>query len=419
MRIAFAIGTALVAVQLTWLVPFIIDANHATWGPGGLTSPLPSAHSCVSAYWFANEAIAHTPDIYDESLTSIPQTDPKAPRVPRKHGPINIDAYEYPPTFLLLPRLLALATPDFWAFRRLWFVLNFFVVIGAVVLIARRVDAANGTGAVWLTPFVLAAPAIIATFQIGNVQLAVIAVSMLAMLLFERRSPATGGLLLAYVTVAKLYPGVFVLYLLLRRDWRAVAWTGGFGIALVGISMGLFGWPPFAAFLHHVPKLMSGEAFPAFRNPMAVSINGSVPGIVFKLGLFGVPGMGFEAMRIVGWLYTLVVIAGTAWLALRVRDDRRAPLVWLAILVLATLRSPFLPTYAPFPSLWLATLLAALAWRRSPRAAIPAVACWCVLAIGFGPGGLPLMWNAVWSTVQTAVALLIVGMVFRQRELRI
>jgi hypothetical protein len=41
------------------------------------------------------------------------------------------------------------------------------------------------------------------------------------------------------------------------------------------------------------------------------------------------------------------------------RDDLK-PMVWMAILILATLRSPFLPQgYAAFPPLWLLTLMAA------------------------------------------------------------
>ena len=39
-------------------------------------------------------------------------------------GPFFVDVFEYPPTFLPLPRLMAAATPDFWHFRRLWFALN-------------------------------------------------------------------------------------------------------------------------------------------------------------------------------------------------------------------------------------------------------------------------------------------------------
>ena len=33
------------------------------------------------------------------------------------------------------------------------------------------------------------------------------------------------ALLLAYAIVSKLFPGVLLFYLLLRRDWRAVGWT--------------------------------------------------------------------------------------------------------------------------------------------------------------------------------------------------
>jgi alpha-1,2-mannosyltransferase len=36
------------------------------------------------------------------------------------------------------------------------------------------------------------------------------------------------------------------------------------------------------------------------------------------------------------------------------------PLAWLTILILASLRSPFLPLYAIIPVLWLLTLLAAM-----------------------------------------------------------
>jgi hypothetical protein len=411
-RLAFLTGTLLVFVQLTWLVPFIIDPTRSSWGPG-VTAPLPSTHSCVSAYWVADVSVSRVPNLYDESLSSIPQRDPSARRVPKTMGPFNIDAFEYPPTFLVLPRLLRLVAPDFWAFRQLWFALNFGVVLWVAIVIALRLDRAAGTHSVWLVPFVVAAPPIITTFQVGNIQMAIIAASAGAMLLFERRAHVAGGAVLACVIAAKIYPGALVLYLLLRRDWRAVAWTAGFGALIVLTSVALFGWAPFAAFIDHAPKLMSGEAFPAFRNPVAIANNGSVPGLVFKLRLFGVPNMGFEAMRIVGWLYTLVVIGGTAWLAIRARPRGREPLVWMAILVLATMRSPFLPTYAAFPTSWLAILAAALAWRDA-RAAWPYVACWLLLAVGFGPGGIGTLAGAVWTTIQTVIAFALLGVVIGQ-----
>jgi hypothetical protein len=230
----------------------------------------------------------------------------------------------------------------------------------AVVARYLRPDAA--TRALLLVPFVLGSIITINTMQKGNVQLAVIAVSMIAMVLVERKHSAAGGALLAFVTMAKLYPGLLVLYLLVRREWRALVWTGAFSVLLLILTLIDVGWQPFAAFRQQFPHLLSGEAFPAFRNPAAIAINHSIPGLVFKLKLFGASGMGFGAARIVGTVYMLLAVALTIVLARRPLRDGEGPLVWMAILILATLRSPFLPqSYAPFPAIWLLTLLVATA----------------------------------------------------------
>jgi alpha-1,2-mannosyltransferase len=284
-RRPFALFVVAVAgAQLAWLTPFIIDPNRTSWRPGPL-GPMPSTHSCASSYWVAGAMVLRVPDVYAETIYSLPQSDPKAIRTARKLGRLNIDNYEYPPPFLLVPRILGLVTPDFWGFRRLWFAINFGLVVAVAVLVARRLDDRLGTHAVWLTPYVVAGPAIIATFQAGNAQMLMVAVSAVAMYAFDRRRHVLGGALLAFAIAGKLYPGVFVLYLLLQREWRAVIWTAVFGVALVAVSLADVGWEPYRAFLNEMPGLMSGEAFSAFRNPGAIGSNGSVPGLVFKLGL--------------------------------------------------------------------------------------------------------------------------------------
>ena len=319
-RLAFVAGAVVVLVQLAVLGTFIIDPNVAIW-PAGMLRPWQSGHSCVSAYWVAAQQATAAPDLYLDTVYR-PVTPPGVRRLPNL-GPFFVDVFEYPPTFLPLPRLLSLGAPDFWRFRRLWFALNLAGIVLGLVAIARRVDASLGTHAVWLTPWALAAPSVIGTLQAGNVQLLFLVLSAVAMLLFERRRPAAGGLLLAYAIVSKLYPGVLVLYLLLRRDWRALGWTAAIGAALVLVTVVDVGWTPMAAFMDHLPKILSGEAFPRLRAAPALALNKSVPGIVFKLGLFGVPGTGFAAAQIVGWIYTFVVVGMTAWLALR--PARSAP----------------------------------------------------------------------------------------------
>lgn len=410
-RVLFAIGSVAVAAQLAWLTAFIIDPNRATWTSSAL-HPMPSTHSCASSYWIAGSVVRNRPDVYDETLYSLPQVDPTTQRNGRRLGPLVADNYEYPPPFLIVPRLLGLVTPDFWRFRRLWFGLTFGFVVLVTILVARRLDDRLGTHAVWLTPFVVAGPATIATFQAGNVQMAMVAIAALAMYCIDRRAFAAGGALLAFAIAGKLFPGVLVLYLLIRREWRAVGWTAVFGVLLLVVSLFDVGWEPYRAFLHEMPGLLSGEAFSAFRNPGAIGNNGSVPGLVFKLKMWGVPYMGYDAMRIVGWIYTLVVIAGTAWIARRLRPEGREPVIWLAILVLASMRSPFMATYAFFPVMWLTTLVVALRWRQG-HLAVAAMLCWCALAIGFGPRGLPPHWNAVWTTVQTVLTFVLLVAVLR------
>jgi len=264
-RLLFGAGAVLGTIELGLVTAFILDPAVATFGASPWT-PLRSAHSCISAYWVAADAVERQPNVYADELYNFPQADPKAIRKARPLGPLAIDNYEYPPPFLALPRLLGLVTPDFWSFRRIWFALNLAMVAIGLVLVGRRFDDALGTHSVWLTPLVLVPTAMVGTLQVGNVQLAVIAASMAAMVLHERGRHALGGVFLAYATLSKLFPGLLIFYLLLRRDWRAVGWTAGAAIAIVLATIADFGLEPYRAFLHQLPLLLGGEAFPAFRN---------------------------------------------------------------------------------------------------------------------------------------------------------
>jgi alpha-1,2-mannosyltransferase len=362
LRVVSAVATLAALVQLARLTVFIMAPAQAAY------SQFPSSvwekqHSCLTAYFVAAQAIATTPNVYDDALFSLPG-DPTAIRKPRTMGLFKIDAYEYPPPFLLLPRALGLVAPDFSRLRLAWFGICAGVLLLGMLAVARALGPVVGTRALLLAPLVWAGIPTLNVLQKGNVQVLVIAISMCAMLLFERRRWAAGGSLLAYATVSKLYPGMLVLYLLCRRQWRAVAWTAVLSGVVVLLSLLDTGIAPLAAFLHELPAILGGEAFPAFRNPAATAINLSVPGIVFKLKLFGVAGMSFATAKVVGWVYTLVVIGAIALVARRPIRDDEAPAVWLAVLILATLRSPFLPQgYGVLPAIWLLTLLAA---RRPP-----------------------------------------------------
>ena len=323
-------------------------------------------HSCVSAYFVAAGAAREGRSVYRDELYTAPDDDGKGVRKPLMLGRFGIDVYEYPPPFLLLPGALRAIVPGFPVFRLLWFVLNGIVVAFVMVRVARALPPPAARRALLLAPLVWISPPTLSALQKGNVQLMIVALAMMAMLLFERRRFAAGGAFLAFATASKLFPGLLLVYLIVRRQWRAVAWTAAMGALLVVLSLAVVGGGQYVAFADHLPGLLGGEAFPAFRNPSAIAINLSIPGLVFKLKLLGLGGLSFGASKIVGWLYTLVVLVVVVRVSRRPWPDADKPALWLAILILATLRSPFLPqAYAAFPPLWLLTLLLA---RQAPTA---------------------------------------------------
>ena len=71
------------------------------------------------------------------------------------------------------------------------------------------------------------------------------------------------------------------------------------------------------------------------------------------------------------------------------------------------MRSPFLPTYAAFPTLWLGTLVLATSGGR-PAVARATVAIIALVSLSWGIGFMPPLVNASWTTVQTIAAFALV-----------
>jgi hypothetical protein len=409
LKIISALATILALILLARLCVFIVNPAAVGYAIGPSRGPgLTINHSCLSAYYVAARSVTTVPNVYAYELYAFPAESPTALRKPRPIGSFNIDAYEYPPPFLLLPRTLAILVPDFLRFRMIWFALNGAVLVIGLVVVARMLGPVTGTRALLLAPLVLASDLTVGTLQIGNLQAIVFSIAMIAMVLLAQRRYAAGGALLAFVTVSKLFPGLLLLYLLVRREWRALAWTCGVMAALVAISLLDTGWAPYNAFLDHLPRLLGGEAFPAFRNPGAVAKNYSVPGMALKLRLFGITSASFGAMKIVGWIYTMVVVALTIIVARRTLNREEEPLAWLTILILASLRSPFLPAYAVIPVLWLLTLLAATV-APTVRILSSGLLAWVLLNIAIPQQGPdPRLISMVILLPQIVIVILIV-----------
>jgi hypothetical protein len=205
---------------------------------------------------------------------------------------------------------------------------------------------------------------------------------------------------------------MLLVYMLMRRQWRALAWTVGLCAGLVVASLLDAGLTPYHAFFSHVPRLLGGEAFPALRNPVSIAKNYSVPGMVFKLHLFRLPGTSFEAMRIVGWVYTLIALAATVILARQTRNRDEQPILWLAILILGSLRSPFLPGYGVLAPLWLLILLAATAVPTAKRLCVVLLA-WVMLNAAIPQLNPDPRLSSIAVLVPQAIIVVLVVLAFR------
>jgi hypothetical protein len=130
--------------------------------------------------------------------------------------------------------------------------------------------------------------------------------------------------------------------------------------------------------------------------------------MAFKVHLFGITGASFLNNTTISEIYTLVVLALTIIIARRTLNREDEPLAWLTILILASLRSPFLPAYAVIPVLWLLTLLAATV-APTVRILCGTLLAWVVLNISLPQQGPdPRLLSLIILLPQIVIVILIV-----------
>jgi len=256
----------------------------------------------------------------------------------------------------LLPRTWLALSNDYLAMRSVWFAFQALSFVGFAVLLALWVGGSAGAWSLWMLPLVIATMPTMFNLQFGQIHLFTIWTAMAAMLAFDAKRPALGGLFLAGGIVSKLFPGILVLYLLFQKRWRDLAWTAVFGVAFAALSLAVLGRAPFAQFFAYtLPRLLSGEAFSFATDPLVITTNLSVPGMVWKLDFLGLEGAS-EWLGPVSTVYTLLIL-GATWYAARLRTNRAGRArIWLLLLILASLRSALVPIYGVAPVLWLMSL---------------------------------------------------------------
>lgn len=356
--IAWSLMALVVLLQVSRLSVFMTDRD-ATWGSTFPPIEFTVTHMCMASYVEAADLSRQDdPNLYDVHHYpnfGLVEAEDIETSVVGLQSYLD-DSFHYPPPFLLLPRAWLALSNDYLAIRSVWFAIQFLSFIAFAVLLARWVGGPGGAWALWLLPLVVGTMPTMFNFQFGQIHLFTVWTAVAAMLAFEVKRPMIGGVLLAGGIASKLFPGILVLYLLLNRRWRALAWTGAFTLMFALLSLAVIGVAPFEQFFRYaLPRLLSGDAFSFVTEALVITTNLSIPGSVWKLDFLGIEG-GRSMLGPASTLYTALILLAT-WFASRLELDRMGRVqVWLVLIILASLRSPLFPIYGVAPVLWLMSL---------------------------------------------------------------
>lgn len=362
-------------------------------------------HSCLTAYVHAAKLSQQRVDnLYAEQWWHGAHGLPPLPAgVENPYRPFLLDYYAYPPPFLLIMAPLAPLAGDFPAQRALWFGINGLLLAVGLWILARWVDGPGSHRVLLLAPVFLGSLPVLGTLQIGNFQIAVVMLSILAMVAFHQDRNVIGGALLAFAILSKISPGIFGIYLLAQRRFRSAAWTAGFGVFFLLLSLLLHGVSPIQSFLTYtLTRISSGEAFSFLaEGQFNVLTNMSLFGFPFKLQLLGVAVSDpWTVARRLGRIYSVVLVLLAFFAAYRQGDRRTQALTWMSLLVLSALQSPFAPGYVIIGLLWAITLLAVEVQRA--RGAVTLLVLWIVLTI---VPHLSVSLLGIFSILQSAVTI--------------
>lgn len=258
----------------------------------------------------------------------------------RFHGPGLTEWYgwHYPPPFLLVATVLATMP----------YLLALFVWQAATLIpFAWLMHRYTGRPEAWL--FVLAAPVTLICIMHGHNGFLTALLLGAGLTLLEKK-PFAAGLLLGCLVYKPQFALVMPLLLLMLWNWRAIAGAAVSSLGLIVLTLAIWGWPVWQAFLDSLPLTQSivieqgRTGWEKIMSPFAAvrSWGGSI-----------------ELAYAVQSIFALAAIASTLWLARTARPDIRNAAVTAAVLI----STPYVLDYD------YVVLLAGLAflWRDSTR----------------------------------------------------
>ncbi len=186
-------------------------------------------------------------------------------------------------------------------------------------------------------------------FQFGQQYVALLFLITLATWLYPRARGVPSGVVLAIAAALKLYPGMFLVFFLLKRKWSLLAGLGLTLLALVAVGAATFGREALHAYAVDVlPRAGAGEA----NHPYWVGFN--TPTVLLRRLFVAEPDLNPHPLANAPAVYVLLqpcvtalLCAPACWLMIRRRgaDLSSERLEWGAFLALLVLLSLQTSTY--------------------------------------------------------------------------
>lgn len=411
-------------VQTARLSSWVADPTEEFWIT--TTHPLFAGHLCMNAYVYAADLNRQgVKNVYDQSYYPGLNPDAEVRTTIKNFHPE--DPYQYPPQFLILPRLAIALTSDFDLIKIFWLLLQGLIFWFVLWTAARYLEGESGKIAILLIPLIWISFPVLSNLQYGQFHMMSLMMAIAAMIWFARGQHALGGASLAFALWSKLAPGILLAYLIGQKRWKEVGWTLGFCVVYTIVALVVIGVDPFVSFVtYQLPNLQDGSAFafaevwPDFRD-LIIAGNQSPFALISKLDALGVPGMTVGLAQITHLFYTLTVTV-IAFLAGRFQVRKGMDIViWLALLNLAGMVSKGAwGDYIPIGTIWLLTFVVK-DMIETPAQKVAMVVMWVFMFLSLGVLPLPGLDNPqLFISLATIGLLLTIGfnlwIVFRRRK---
>ncbi len=291
--------------------------------------------------------------------------------------------------------VLPLASLPPLAAKRCWLLVNL-VLLAAVVALLRRM-----TQLPWRRLSILVLIAVVPlsnNFALGQIYVVLLLLMTLALYAWLNRRNTVCGLLLAAGAVVKLYPAVFVLYFVRKKQWRTAATLLAGIVASVAAAVWLVGLETVRAFATEVlPRAMRGE----LMDPYNLRLNSIV--VLLHHLFVAEPDLNPSPLAHLPRMYAIMQPVCMALLIATVlvllsacrRDPQREKINWALFTGLMLLISPQPATYHYVLLITPAIIVIDHALQVHRRLATALIAAYAIVCLPIPPSLGTRVWLAV------------------------